>query len=83
MTMKNRTSRKALRGPEWAIVVRLDDGSRLYYSTRRDAAGQHDWSPFANEAQRFDSEKQAAQAAAPFEINRKAKEYEIVWLGAS
>jgi hypothetical protein len=60
--------------------VLLDDEACLYYSTRLDARGQRDWSPRASEAQRFATEEKAAQIAGEFEINRKAKEYEVVRL---
>ena len=78
--MKNRTSRKAARAPGWGITVRLNDGSRLYYSTRLDASGEPDWTPRVTEARRFAAESEAAKEAAPMQRNRVAMEYEVVHL---
>jgi hypothetical protein len=79
-TMKNRTSRRSPRAPEWGIVVRLNNGSRLYDSSSRDASGQVEWTPRVNQAERFSSELEAARAAAPMKTNRSAMEYEVVRL---
>jgi len=78
--VRNRTSRKATRAPEWGITLRLNDGSRLYYSTRLDSAGQPDWMPYVTEARRFDTEANATAEAAPMQTNRAAMEYEVVRL---
>jgi hypothetical protein len=78
--MKNRTSRQSPLTPEWGIVVRLNDGTRLFYSSARDATGQADWTPRLNEAERFASEAEAIQTAAPMQTNRSAMEYEVVRL---
>ena len=78
--VKSRTSRKAARAPEWGITVRLNNGSRLYYSTRLDASGQPDWTPRVTEARRFATESEAAEQAAPMQTNRTAMEYEVVHL---
>jgi len=78
--VKNRTSQKARRAPEWGIIVRLNSGSRLYYSTRLDPAGQPEWTPRVTEARRFDTEANATAEAAPMQRNRAAMEYEVVRL---
>ncbi len=69
-----------MRSPEWGITVRLNNGSRLYYSTRLDAGGQHDWTPRVTEALRFVTESGAANKVAPMQRNRAALEYEVVRL---
>jgi hypothetical protein len=66
-------------GSEWVIAVRLNDG-RMYYNASLDRQGQSDWTPRTNQAQRFDTEADAARVAARFETNASAKEYEVVRL---
>jgi hypothetical protein len=78
--MKKRTSRHAQRAPEWGIVVRRSDGTRLYYSRTRDAQGQTEWSPRANQAERFATRAEADQLAAPMQTNNAAMAYEVVRL---
>ena len=65
----------------WAVVVRLANGSRLYWcapgSPRR---GQDQWSPRRTQALRFATKADAERAAAEFAVNAHAKEYLVVAL---
>ena len=64
---KNRTSRQAARGPEWAIGVRFPNGGFSYYfeNGETDRAGQplEQWGR-ESQARRFDSEDEAQQLVA-------------------
>jgi len=64
---------------QWAVAVRLSDGSLRYLcpsDTRR--GGQDDWSPRADQAVRFVSESDAQEVAATFDLSTSAKEYLVV-----
>lgn len=78
--MRNRTSRKAARAPEWGITVGLSDGQRLYYSTRRGARGDPEWTLRLSEARRFATQAEAEDEVGPMQTNRAAKEYDVVRL---
>ena len=75
----NRTSRKAERGPEWAIAVRIADGDHLYYLRGPD--GLERWSLRDSEALRFATEEEAVRVAGTFQTNGAAKEYAVVRVG--
>jgi hypothetical protein len=65
----------------WAIVVRLANGSRLYWSapeSRR--GGQDQWSRRITQARRFTTKIDAESVAAGFDLNAQAKEYLVVAL---
>lgn len=64
----------------WSVVVRLNDGRRLYYSTSRDAQGQAEWTPRLNQAERFATRAEADRLAAAMQTNSAAMEYEVVRL---
>ncbi len=81
--MKDRTSRTAPRGPQWVIALRLNDGRRLYYNASLHRQGQADWTPRVNQAQRFETERDAADVSTRFETNDAAKEYQVVRLTPS
>jgi hypothetical protein len=65
-------------GSKWLVAVRLPDGSNLYFSPGSDRQGQSDWSPRRNQAQRFETEVEATDVAASFEVNASAKEYLVL-----
>lgn len=75
----NRTSRKAERGPEWAIAVRLANGDHLYYL--RGSDGLERWSLRGSEAFRFATEEEAERLVSTFETNGAAQEYVVVRVG--
>lgn len=64
---KNRTSRRATRGPEWAIGVRFPNGSFSFYfeTGETDRAGQplEHWGR-ESQARRFESADEAHQVVA-------------------
>ena len=78
--MRSRTSRKAERAPAWGVVVRLNDGRRLYYSASREAQGQAEWTPRLNQAERFPTQADADRLATAMQTNSAAMEYEVVRL---
>jgi hypothetical protein len=66
---------------QWAVAVRLADGSHLYLcaaGTRR--GGQGNWSTRVNQALRFAAKAEADNVVAGFELNAAAKEYVVVRL---
>jgi hypothetical protein len=77
--MRNRTSRQAPRAPEWAIAVRLADGSRLFYCICGGRHGQAEWGREA-QAHRFATEAEATRVANSFDTNTVAKEYLVIRL---
>lgn len=79
-SVRNRTSRKAPRAPEWGITVRLNNGQRLYYSVRLDPRGDPEWTPRLTEARRFATQAEAEKEATPMQTNRVAQEYEVLRL---
>ena len=78
--MRSRSSRQAERAPEWGVLVRLNDGRRLYYSPSRDTQGQAEWTPRPNEARRFATQMEADRVAAAMQGNDTAMEYQVVRL---
>ena len=69
---------------DWAIVVRLADGSQHYYYTDQrhvDSRGNplERWGRMS-QAHRFPSEEHARRAAAAMQTNSAAKEYTVVRL---
>ena len=64
----------------WVIAARLNDGRRVYFNGASDREGQSEWTPRINQAQRFDTESEAAKLAGAFGINASAKEYEVLRL---
>jgi hypothetical protein len=62
----------------WVIAASLYDGRRVYFNAAGERQGQSEWSPRVNQAQRFDTEAEAAKVAAAFETNASAKEYEVL-----
>ena len=65
----------------WAVVVRLANGSRLYWCAPESRRGGQDrWSPRRTQALRFATKADAERAAAEFGVNAAAKEYLVVAL---
>jgi hypothetical protein len=64
----------------WVIAARFNDGRRVYFNAAGERQGQSEWSPRINQAQRFDTEAEAAGVAAAFDTNTSAKEYEVLRL---
>lgn len=44
----------------WVIAVRLNDGRHEYFNASLDRQGQSEWTPRINQAQRFNTEAEAA-----------------------
>ena len=65
-------------GPEWVIAVRLRDGQHQYYNASMSRQGQSEWTPRINQAQRFDTEAEAAKVGSRFDTNSTAKEYQVL-----
>lgn len=78
--MSNRKSAKAPRADEWGVVVRLADGSTLFYCEDSQRQAQHEWTPRERDAQRFPTEATAAAFAATCQTNGAAREYRAVKL---
>ena len=65
----------------WAVVVRLANGSRLYWCAPESRRGGQDrWSPRRTQALRFATKAHAERAAAEFDVNAVAKAYLVVAL---
>lgn len=60
----------------WGIVVRLDNGQKLYYL--HPCRPGDEWTPRENQALRFNSEEEAQSRCRTFVTNSKAKEYYVV-----
>lgn len=75
--------KKAAPVARWAVVVRLPDGSTLYYfpSGKADSRGVvvESWGR-VTQAHAFTSEAAAREVAATFQTNSDAKEYLVVRL---
>jgi hypothetical protein len=69
------------KGAEWGVVVRLADGSSLFYSPGSGRQGQEDWSPRESQARRFATQEEAKREAASVSTNAQAQEYRAVRLG--
>lgn len=65
-------------GLMWVIAARLNDGRRVYFSAAEERQGQSEWSPRIGQAESFDTEAEAAKAAAAFDTNNAAREYEVL-----
>jgi len=65
----------------WAVVVRLADGRRLFYSPRNGRQGQESWSPRESQAHRYASREDAERDAASLTTNAQAREYLVITLG--
>jgi len=85
---KNRSSRKADRGPEWAIAIRYPNGQRAFFfeSDSMDGFGNplEAWGR-ESQARRFESEYEANQLVLAWLESNPAPPvaYEVVHLGPS
>lgn len=85
MTKRKGAASGLRRSPEWAIVARLADGSKVYFfldAGYRDTGGGPlpRWSSRESEAQRFCSEAEAQRLTVTMETNAHAREYLVVRL---
>ncbi len=65
----------------WGVVLRLADGSRLFYSPESGRHGQEDWSPRESQARRYATREEAEREAEGFTTNGQAREYLAIRLG--
>lgn len=76
---KERRTRRAPRADEWAVAVRLNDGSVLYWSGEEMKRVGRGWG-HASQAHRFATREEAERYAATCVTNSKAWEYRAVRL---
>jgi hypothetical protein len=79
---KKRQSRRAERGNEWAVSVRLNDGKVLYWCGEEAERRGQDWAG-ESQAFRFETEEAAEQYAEACSTNSRAWEYRAVRLKQS
>jgi hypothetical protein len=68
---------------EWAIGVRLANGSIRYFCQPTGRQGQEQWSPRENQSERYSSEGEARAQIRSFETSAAAVEYVVVPLSKS
>ncbi len=65
---------------DWGITAQLANGSDRYYCEPTDRSGQAEWSPRANQARRFPSEREALAEIDRFSTPGAAVKYRVVTL---
>ena len=74
---KERRIRRADRANEWAVTVRLNDGTVLYSCGEEAKQRGQDWGR-SSQAHRFATREEAETYAAACATNSKAREYKAV-----
>ena len=77
--VKKGVSRRAARANEWAVSVRLNDGSVLFWCGEEAKRCGQDWAG-ESQAFRFATQEDAERYAASCSVNSRAWEYKAVRL---